>query len=159
MLNCNADGPVALMVTKIIMDPHAGEVAVGRLFSGTVVRGMELWVSGMPNPQRAQTIALSVGADRIPIEHMEAGNIVAVAGLKDAFAGATVSSSKGMDAFEKIVHYTEPVVTVAIEAKHMKDLPKLVEVLGTSPRPTRPYRSRSITRRENICYLVWANFT
>ena len=30
------------MVTKIIMDPHAGEVAVGRLFSGTVTRGMEL---------------------------------------------------------------------------------------------------------------------
>jgi elongation factor 2 len=34
-----------------------------------------------------------------------------------------------MDPFEKITHYTEPVVTVAIEAKHMKDLPKLVEVL------------------------------
>ena len=131
MLDCDAKGPVALMVTKIIVDPHAGEVAVGRLFSGTVSRGMELWVSGMPNPQRTQTIALSVGADRIPIDHMEAGNIVAVAGLKDAMAGSTVSSDKAMEAFEKISHYTEPVVTVAIEAKHMKDLPKLVEVLRT----------------------------
>ncbi len=131
MLTCDAKGPVALMVTKIIVDPHAGEVAVGRLFSGTVTRGMELWVSGMPNVQRTQTIALSVGADRIPIDHMEAGNIVAVAGLKDAMAGSTVSSDKGMEAFEKISHYTEPVVTVAIEAKHMKDLPKLVEVLRT----------------------------
>jgi elongation factor 2 len=36
-----------------------------------------------------------------------------------------------MEPFEKISHYTEPVVTVAIEAKHMKDLPKLVEVLRT----------------------------
>jgi elongation factor 2 len=131
MLTCDAKGPVALMVTKIIVDPHAGEVAVGRLFSGTVTRGMELWVSGMPNPQRTQTIALSVGADRIPIDHMEAGNIVAVAGLKDAMAGSTVSSDKNMEAFEKISHYTEPVVTVAIEAKHMKDLPKLVDVLRT----------------------------
>jgi elongation factor 2 len=131
MLNCDASGPVALMVTKIIVDPHAGEVAIGRLFSGTVTRGQELWVSGMPNPQRTQTIALSVGADRIPIDHMEAGNIVAVAGLKDAMAGSTVSSDKGMEPFEKITHYTEPVVTVAIEAKHMKDLPKLVEVLRT----------------------------
>jgi elongation factor 2 len=34
-----------------------------------------------------------------------------------------------MEPFEKIVHYTEPVVTIAVEAKHMKDLPKLVEVL------------------------------
>lgn len=131
MLNCDAKGPVALMITKIIVDPHAGEVAIGRLFSGTVTRGMELWVSGMPNPQRSQTIALSVGADRIPIDHMEAGNIVAVAGLKDAMAGSTVSSDKNLEPFEKISHYTEPVVTVAIEAKHMKDLPKLVEVLRT----------------------------
>jgi elongation factor 2 len=131
MLNADAKGPVALMITKIIVDPHAGEVAIGRLFSGTVTRGMELWVSGMPNVQRTQTIALSVGADRIPIDHMEAGNIVAVAGLKDAMAGSTVSSDKSMESFEKISHYTEPVVTVAIEAKHMKDLPKLVEVLRT----------------------------
>jgi elongation factor 2 len=131
MLNADAKGPVALMITKIIVDPHAGEVAIGRLFSGTVTRGMELWVSGMPNVQRTQTIALSVGADRIPIDHMEAGNIVAVAGLKDAMAGSTVSSDKAMESFEKISHYTEPVVTVAIEAKHMKDLPKLVDVLRT----------------------------
>ena len=131
MLACDSKGPVALMITKIIVDPHAGEVAIGRLFSGTVTRGMELWVSGMPNVQRSQTIALSVGADRIPIDHMEAGNIVAVAGLKDAVAGSTVSSDRNMEPFEKISHYTEPVVTVAIEAKHMKDLPKLVEVLRT----------------------------
>jgi elongation factor 2 len=129
MMTCDASGPIALMVTKIIVDPHAGEIAVGRLFSGTVTRGQELWVSGMPNVQKTQIIALSVGADRIPIDHMEAGNIVAVAGLKDAMAGSTVSSDKAMEPFEKISHYTEPVVTVAIEAKHMKDLPKLVEVL------------------------------
>jgi len=131
MMNCDSSGDVAMMVTKIVVDPHAGEVAIGRLFSGTVSRGMELWVSGMPNPQRAQTVSLSVGADRIPVDHMEAGNIVAVAGLKDAIAGSTVTSNKDMEPFEKITHYTEPVVTVAIEAKHMKDLPKLVEVLRT----------------------------
>lgn len=129
MLECNASGSVAMMVTKIIVDPHAGEVAIGRLFSGTVSRGMELWVAGMPNVQRAQTVSLSVGADRIPVERMEAGNIVAVAGLKDAVAGSTISSEKDMEPFEKITHYTDPVVTMAIEAKHMKDLPKLVEVL------------------------------
>jgi elongation factor 2 len=129
MLSCDASGPVAMMVTKIIVDPHAGEVAMGRLFSGTVTRGMELWVAGMPNVQRTQTVSLSVGADRIAVDHMEAGNIVAIAGLKDAIAGSTISSDPDMEPFEKITHYTEPVVTVAIEAKHMKDLPKLVEVL------------------------------
>ena len=131
MLNCDPNGPVALMVTKIVIDPHAGEVALGRLFSGTLTRGQELWIAGMPNMQRSQTVSLSVGADRIPVDAMTSGNIVAVAGLKDAIAGSTVTSIKDAEPFEKISHYTEPVVTVALEAKHMKDLPKLVEVLRT----------------------------
>jgi elongation factor 2 len=131
MLTCDPNGPTTLMVTKIIMDPHAGEVAVGRLFSGKVVKGMEMWISGVGNPNRVQTVALSVGADRITVEEMDAGNIVAVGGLKDAVAGATVTTLKDMEPFEKITHYSEPVVTMAIEAKHMKDLPKLVEVLRT----------------------------
>ena len=129
MNNCDENGPVALMITKIIMDPHAGEVAVGRLFSGKIVRGQELWVLGMPNPNRVQQVALCVGADRIPVDEIDAGNIVAATGLRDAIAGSTVSSDPNMEPFERIVHYSEPVVTVAIEAKHTKDLPKLVDVL------------------------------
>jgi elongation factor 2 len=129
MLNCDPNGPVAMMVTKIVIDPHAGEVAIGRLFSGKVVRGQELSISGMPNKNRVQQVSLTVSADRIPVEEIDAGNIVAITGLKDAIAGSTVSTDQEMEAFEKMVHYSEPVVTVAIEAKHMKDLPKLVEVL------------------------------
>jgi len=131
MLGCDPEGPVAMMVTKIIVDPHAGEVAVGRLFSGKVVKGQEMHIIGMPNPNRAQMVSLTVGADRIPVDEIDAGNVVAISGLKDAVAGSTVSSDPAMLPFEKIVHYSDPVVTVAIEAKHTKDLPKLVEVLRT----------------------------
>ena len=131
MLACDHTGDVSLMVNKILMDPHAGEVAIGRMFSGDIHKGQTLYVSGMPNPQRVQTVALMVGADRITIEDAIAGNIVAVTGLKDAIAGSTVSTIKDMDPFEKMAHYSEPVVTKAIEAKNMKDLPKLVEVLRT----------------------------
>ena len=131
MLACDPAGDVTLMVNKIIMDPHAGEVAIGRLFSGTVKKGQTLYVSGMPNAQRVQTVALMVGADRITIEEARAGNIAAVTGLKDAIAGSTVSTIKDMEPFEKMAHYSEPVVTKAIEAKNMKDLPKLVDVLRT----------------------------
>ncbi len=131
MMTCNPEGPVAFMVTKIIVDPHAGEVAVGRLFSGKVSKGAELHIIGMPNPNRAQLVSLTVGADRIPVEEIDAGNVVACSGLKDAIAGSTVSSDPEMQPFEKMVHYSEPVVTVAIEAKHTKDLPKLVDVLRT----------------------------
>ncbi len=129
MLKVDPGGPTIFMVTKIIIDPHAGEVAVGRLFSGTLKRGQELYVSGMHQANRVQTVALSVGADRITVEEIRAGNIAAVTGLKDAIAGSTVSSIEGIEPFERMVHYSEPVVTVAIEAKQMKDLPKLIEVL------------------------------
>ncbi|MBU2497252.1 MAG: elongation factor EF-2, partial [Nanoarchaeota archaeon] len=50
-------------------------------------------------------------------------------GLKDVFAGETISSSQDVEAFESIKHLFEPVVTVSIEAKRASDLPKLVEVL------------------------------
>ena len=53
----------------------------------------------------------------------------AVSGLRDAQSGSTISSNKEMTPFERIVHNSDPVVTTAIEAKHTKDLPKLVEVL------------------------------
>ena len=129
MYNCNEKGPLTYMVTKIIMDPHAGEVAVGRLFSGTMRKGQELHIIGMPHPNKTQVVSLCVGADRIPVEEITAGNIVAVTGLKDSIAGSTVSSDPAMAAFEKMVHYSEPVVTLAIEAKHTADLPKLVDVL------------------------------
>ena len=129
MLNCDPNGDVAMMVTKIIMDKQAGEIAIGRLFSGTVKKGQTLYIAGQPNPQRVQTVALMVGADRTPIEECKAGNIVALTGLKDAIAGSTVSSIKDMEPFEKMSHYSEPVITKAIEAKNMADLPKLVEVL------------------------------
>src|SRR5438445_531039 len=60
---------------------------------------------------------------------IEAGNVVAVVGLKDAIAGSTVSDDKEMQPFEKIVHYSDPVVTIAVEAKSTSDLPRLVEAL------------------------------
>src|SRR5438034_1075478 len=129
MMTVDENGPVGYMVTKIIVDPQAGEVAAGRLFSGKVRRGAELWVSGMPKPQRAQTVAMIVGPDRIPVEEIDAGNVVAVVGLKDAIAGSTVSDDKDMQPFEKIVHYSDPVVTIAVEAKSTSDLPRLVEAL------------------------------
>lgn len=129
MINVDPNGKVALMITDITTDPHAGEVASGRLFSGTIERGKELYISGMPNPNRVQSAGLFMGPERIEVEKVTAGNIVAVTGLSDAIVGSTASTDKGMTPFESIRHVSEPVMTVAVEAKHMKDLPKLVEVL------------------------------
>jgi len=129
MLSCDQHGPVQFMVTDISIDPHAGEVATGRLFSGSLERGQELAISGMPNKNRIQQVGIFMGAERIEVERIPAGNIAAVTGLRDAMVGSTVSSLKGVAPFESIKHASEPVVTVAVEAKNMRDLPKLVEVL------------------------------
>jgi elongation factor 2 len=129
MMTTDSKGPVSFMVTKIIVDPHAGEVAFGRLYSGYLERGQELYVAGTQQKNRVQQVAMMVGADRVTVEKVTAGNIAAVTGLKSAMAGSTVTSLPDMEPFERIVHVSDPVVTKAVEAKHMKDLPKLVEVM------------------------------
>jgi len=129
MLHCKADGPAVFMVTKIWMDPHAGEIATGRLYGGTIRKGDELSVIGQPGTARVQQVGVFVGADRITVDNVSAGNIAGISGVKAAIAGSTVTDDPEIDSFERIIHVSEPVVTKAIEAKHMKDLPKLVEVL------------------------------
>lgn len=130
MINCDPNGPVCMMVTDISFDPHAGEVATGRLFSGTLRRGTECYIMGAAKrANRLAQVGVFMGAERIEVDGLTAGNIAAVTGLKDAIVGSTVTSLIEMTPFESLKHYSEPVMTVAVEAKSMKDLPKLVEVL------------------------------
>ena len=129
MLATDATGPTAFMVTDITMDPNAGEIATGRLFSGKLQKGMELAVAGTKSRNRVQHVSLFMGPERLMVEEVTAGNIAAVIGLTDAFAGTTMSSIPDMVPFEEIRHVSEPVVTVAIEPKHMSDLPKLIETM------------------------------
>jgi len=130
MLNCDPNGPVSMMVTDISFDPHAGEVATGRLFSGKMKRGDEVYVMGTAGKSnRLQQVGIFMGPKRVEVEDLFCGNIAAVTGLKDAIVGSTITSLMNMTPFESLKHYSEPVMTVAVEAKNMKDLPKLVEVL------------------------------
>jgi len=122
------EGEVVLMVTDIGIDPHAGEIAAGRVFSGTLEKGQELYVSGTAGTNRVQSVGIYMGGEREEVERVPAGNIAAVTGLRDAIAGSTVSSVE-MTPFESIEHISEPVITKSIEAQNMDDLPKLIETL------------------------------
>ncbi|PTD93424.1 elongation factor EF-2 [archaeon SCG-AAA382B04] len=128
MVEADADGELAFMVTDISVDPHAGEVATGRLFSGKLEEGMDVQMNGVPGTHRIQQVGIFMGPDRVNVEEVPAGNIAAITGLGEAIAGSTVSQQE-MTPFESIKHISEPVVTVAVEAKNMNDLPKLIEVL------------------------------
>ena len=130
MLTCDPNAPTCMMVTDISFDPHAGEVATGRLFGGKLQRGDEVYVMNTAKKvNRLQQVGIFMGPTRVEVPELFAGNIAAVTGLRDAAVGSTVSSLMDMTPFESLEHYSEPVVTVAVEAKNMKDLPKLVEVL------------------------------
>ena len=129
MLECDSDGPLSLMITKIWMDQHAGEVAVGRVYSGTIKQGETVWAIGSAKAERVQQVSMMVGSDRIQVPGVSAGNIAALTGVRSAAAGVTIARDQDATPFEAIRHYSEPVVTVAIEPKAMKDLPKFIDAL------------------------------
>lgn len=126
--SCNIDGEVAFVPIKIVIDPHAGEVAAGRLFSGKIKQGDELYMNIAGKNVKAQQVSIYKGASRVQIEEVVAGNIVGIVGLKNVVVGETVSSVP-MEPFEAISHLFDPVVTKSISAKRTADLPKLIEIL------------------------------
>jgi elongation factor 2 len=125
---CNENGEPAFVCIKIVVDKNAGEIAAGRLFSGTMKPGEPAYMNLAKRKINLQQVSIYKGAQRIQVDKVVAGNIVGLVGLKGVFAGETVSG-KEIEPFEAIKHIFEPVVTKSIEATKPADLPKLVEVL------------------------------
>jgi len=128
MLNCDSNGPTVGVIFGVVSDKHAGEVAVVRLFSGKLRKGDELWLASKFAKEKVQQVGIYMGKDRVPCDEVTAGNIAGVVGLRDIYIGETISS-KEIEPFEQIKHYSEPVVTKSIEAKDSKDLAKLIAAL------------------------------
>jgi elongation factor 2 len=129
LLTCDDNGPIIMMVTNVVVDPQAGVVATGRLYSGTVHDGDTVYLLGAKREGRIQSVNMYMGPFREIIGSMTAGNIPALLGLEYARSGETISTIKDVSTFEAIKYVSEPVVTIAIESKHPKDLPKLVDEL------------------------------
>jgi elongation factor 2 len=128
LLSCDSKGPMTLVITKVVVDPQAGEISAGRLFSGTIHKGDTVYLNRVKQSLRAQQIYIYNGAKREIVDNVPAGNFIGVGGLKNAYPGETVSVGE-VEPFEKIQHLFEPVMTKAIEAKNPSDLPKLIDVL------------------------------
>ena len=127
LINCNPNGELGFVVTKITQDKHAGEVCTGRMFSGTIKKGQEV-VTSSGKKGRVQQVFISKGPQRVQIESAVSGNILGFSGIKDITVGETVST-KEIAPFEEISHIFEPVVTVAVNPTKPADLPKLIDVL------------------------------
>ena len=129
ILNCDDDGPTVMMIVNMTIDPAAGPVAIGRLFSGKIKDGQTINIIDTKREGRVQSVNFFMSNVREQVGELSAGNIPALLGLTDARAGQTLSTIKDTPVFEASKYVSEPVVQMAIEPKHPKDLPKLVETL------------------------------
>jgi elongation factor 2 len=128
LIACDENGPTVMMVTAVVVDPAAGLVATGRIFSGTIRDGDEVFLIGAKRKGKVQSVQIFMGIQREIVGALPSGNIPALLGL-DVRSGETLASVKDVAPFEAIHYVSEPVVTVAVEAKHPRDLPKLVEAM------------------------------
>lgn len=128
LISCNPKGQIAFVITRIVIDPRSGkDICAGRLFSGTIESGTEVYLNLAKQKQRVQNVYIYNGIRPEIIDRLPAGNVLAVSGV-NGFAGETVTLQPEQP-FEELKHIFEPVITKAIEAKKSSDLPKLVEVL------------------------------
>ncbi len=130
LLNCDDNGPAIMMIVNMTVDPAAGPVAIGRLFSGKIKDGDRIHIIDTKREGRIQSVNFFMGNQREMVGELAAGNIPALLGLEHARAGQTISTVAGIHTFEGIQYVSEPVVQIAVEPKHPKDLPKLVEALN-----------------------------
>jgi elongation factor 2 len=130
MLSCDMNGKLMMIITKVVPDPHVGFVATGRIFSGKIYKGKDVYLMSLRKQEKIQQVAIYKGSARIPVDEVVAGNIAGIVGIPDAFTGETVCEpGMTVEPFEEIKHLFEPVVTKAIEPKNPMDLPKLIEAL------------------------------
>ncbi|MCI4456576.1 MAG: elongation factor EF-2 [Desulfurococcaceae archaeon] len=132
MISADPDGPTVYLINDMRHDPHAGLVATGRVLSGWLEEGKELYLVNAKTVQRVLQTSLYMGPFREPADKIYAGNIAAVLGLDRARSGETAvdpSLKEMMVPFEKISYISEPVVTIAVEPKTPSELTKMVEAL------------------------------
>ncbi len=126
---CDVNGPLMLSITNIEIDPQAGEIAVGRIFSGKIGKGQDVFLINNKQVNKIQQIYIWKGPHKFQVDGAPAGNQIGMAGLKNITAGETLSSIQDVTPFEPVKHILQPVMVKAIEPRNPKDLPKLIQAL------------------------------
>jgi elongation factor 2 len=133
MMNCDDNGPTVMCITNVQTDAVAGVVATGRVFSGSVKEGDEVYLVGVGKEHSLKQVSMYMGAFREVVNRITAGNIAALIGLDLARAGETIVDIGHRDVmvpFERIKYLSEPVIRIAIDPKNPKDLPSLEEAMN-----------------------------
>src|SRR5438477_4608558 len=116
--------PMALLAFKIMDDPFVGTITFCRIYSGTLTAGTGVINSTKERKERIGRMLLMHANNREDIKEAYAGDIVALAGLKEVRTGDTLCDSQNLVILEKM-EFPEPVVEIAIETKSKADQEKL----------------------------------
>ena len=132
MVTLKDDGPLMVAITNVLIDPQAGVVSTGRIFSGTLRKGQDVYLLIANKQYKIQQVAIYMGQYREIVDEIPSGNLVALLGLDQGRAGETLVSfadSEGAIGFESIKYISDPVLTVAVEPKKPTDLPRLIDAM------------------------------
>ena len=128
LLACNPNGEPAFVITRIVIDPRSGkEISAGRLFSGTLKQGQEVYLNLAKKKQKIQQVLVYDGIKPEQVDDIPSGNVMAISGITSE-VGETITVSE-QTPFQEIKHIFQPVITKAIEVEKSVDLPKLIDVL------------------------------
>jgi elongation factor G len=118
------DAPMALLAFKIMDDPFVGTITFCRIYSGTLTSGTGAINSTKERKERIGRMLLMHANNREDIKEAYAGDIVALAGLKETRTGDTLCDPDKPVILEKM-EFPEPVIEIAIEPKSKADQEKL----------------------------------
>ena len=121
--------PFSALVFKIMADKHVGQLSFVRIYSGTLKAGSYVYNSTRDQRERVGRILKMHANKREDIEEAVAGEIVAVAGLKQVTTGDTICSESHPVILEAM-EFPMPVISLAIEPKTRPDQEKLSTALG-----------------------------
>ena len=116
--------PLSLLAFKIMDDPFVGTITFARIYSGILQSGTGVVNSTKERKERIGRMLLMHANNREDIKEAYAGDIVALAGLKETRTGDTLCDAKVPVILEKM-EFPEPVIEIAIEPKSKADQEKL----------------------------------
>ena len=119
------DEPLSVLAFKIMDDPFVGSLTFCRIYSGKLESGMGLLNSTRDKRERVGRMLLMHSNNREDIKEAYAGDIVALAGLKDTRTGDTLCDPAKSPVILEKMTFPEPVIEIAIEPKSKADQEKL----------------------------------
>ena len=121
--------PFSALAFKVANDPFVGSLTFIRIYSGTIKAGTSVYNSSKEKTERVGRMLLMHANSREDIKEANAGDIVALAGLKYTITGHTLCEEDKPILLEPM-EFPDPVIEIAVEPKTKADQEKMGEALG-----------------------------